>query len=91
MLAKSLTQLLVLAVVRAIALARAEQTGTVTGHVRGPGGVSVPRATVEIIELSTGERKVTWTDEAGNYRFPDVVPGTYRLEVSLVGFRKDTR
>ena len=92
MLAASLTRLmLLLAVVPAIALAQAEPTGTITGHVRGPGGVSVPGATVEITQLSTGERKATWTDEAGNYRLPDVVPGTYRLEVSLVGFRKDTR
>lgn len=83
--------MLLLAVVPAIALAQAEQTGTITGHVRGPGGVSVPGATVELTQLSTGERKTTWTDEAGNYRFPDVVPGTYRLEVSLIGFRKDTR
>ena len=65
--------------------------GTLTGHVRGPGGVSVPGATVEITEATTGERKATWADEEGNYRFADVAPGTYKLEVSLVGFRKDVR
>jgi hypothetical protein len=92
LLANSLARIiLLLAIVPAIALAQAEQTGTITGHVRGPGGVSVPGATVEITQLSAGERKVTWTDEAGNYCFPDVVPGAYRLEVSLVGFRKDAR
>ncbi|HZP01776.1 MAG TPA: carboxypeptidase-like regulatory domain-containing protein, partial [Terriglobia bacterium] len=41
--------------------------GTLTGHVRGPGGVSVPGATVRITELGTGVRKETWTDEQGNY------------------------
>ena len=92
MLANCLARLVLLvALMPGVALAQAEQAGTVTGHVRGPGSVSVPGATVEITELSTGERKATWTDEAGNYRFPDVAPGTYRLEVSLIGFRKDTR
>ena len=47
--------------------------------------------TVQIVELQTGERKVTWTDEAGNYVLTDVKPGTYRLEASLVGFRTDVR
>jgi carboxypeptidase family protein len=64
---------------------------TITGHVRGPGGVSVPGATVQLVEVQTGERKVTWTDEAGNYALTGVSPGTYRLEVSLLGFRTDVR
>jgi hypothetical protein len=92
MLAKRLARLgLLLALMPGVALAQAEQAGTVTGHVRGPGGVSVPGATVNLTELSTGLWKATWTDEAGNYRFTDLPPGTYRLEVSLIGFRKDTR
>ena len=61
------------------------------GHVRGPGGVPVPGATVQLTEMQTGERKVTWTDESGNYTLSGVHPGTYKLEVSLVGFRTDVR
>ena len=66
-------------------------TGTVTGHVRGPGAVSVPGATVQLTNPQTGERKETWTDEAGNYTFTGLIPGNYRLDVSLVGFRADSR
>ncbi len=69
----------------------ATTTGTVTGHVRGPGGVSVPGATVQLTNPQTGERKETWTDEAGNYTFSGLKPGNYRLDVSLVGFRADSR
>lgn len=65
--------------------------GSVTGHVRGPGDVSVPGATVVLINKETGQRKMTWTDEAGNYTLANLPPGTYRLEVSLVGFRSDVR
>src|SRR5207253_10327058 len=66
-------------------------SGAITGHVRGPGGVAVPGATVELIEAQTGERKQTWTDESGNYTLAGVNPGTYKLQISLVGFRTDIR
>ena len=65
--------------------------GAITGRVRGPGGVAIPGATVELIETQTGERKQTWSDESGNYTLTGVNPGTYKLQVSLVGFRTDVR
>lgn len=66
-------------------------SGTITGHVRGPGATSVPGATVQLTNPQTGERKETWTDESGDYTFNDIKPGTYRIDVSLVGFRPDAR
>ncbi len=71
--------------------ATATSGGTVAGHVRGPRGVVVPGATVQLIETQTGQRKETWTDESGNYTLTRVSPGTYKLQVSLVGFRTDVR
>ena len=71
--------------------AQAPATGSITGHVRGPGAVSVPAATVQITNPQTGERKETWTDEDGNFSFTGLPPGTYRLTLSLVGFRSDVR
>jgi len=71
--------------------AQAGNTGTLAGHVRGPGGVSVPGATVVLTNLQSGERKATWTDEAGNYVFNGLAPANYKLEASLVGFRTDVR
>ena len=73
------------------AYAQVASEGKIVGHVRGPGDVSVPGATVQIIEPKTGERKATWTDEAGDYTLTGLKPGTYRLEVALVGFRTDLR
>ena len=70
---------------------QAPATGSITGHVRGPGGVSVPAATVQLINPQTGERKETWTDEEGNFTFTGIQPGNYRLSLSLVGFRPDVR
>ncbi len=65
--------------------------GTVTGHVHGPGGVSVPGADIVITNPLTGERKETWSDDDGNYTFSGLIPGNYRLSTSLLGFRPDTR
>jgi Carboxypeptidase regulatory-like domain len=65
--------------------------GTITGHVRGPGDVAVPGATVLLVNPQTGARKMTWTDAEGNYSISGVAPGAYRLKVSLVGFRDDVR
>jgi hypothetical protein len=46
---------------------------------------------VTVTETTTGERKQTWTDEAGNYALAQAKPGIYKLEVSLVGFRSEVR
>jgi len=69
----------------------ASNTGMVAGVVRGPGEVPVPGATVTVTGTTTGERKQTWTDEAGNYTLAALKPGVYKLEVSLVGFRDEVR
>jgi len=71
--------------------AQTSNAGVVTGHVHGPSGVSVPGATVVLTNPQTGERKETWTDDAGNYAFNGLPPGNYKLEVSLVGFQNDVR
>ena len=72
-------------------LGQIPSTGTISGHVRAPGGVSAPGATVQLTNPQTGERKETWTDESGDYAFSGLAPGNYRLDVSLVGFRSDSR
>src|SRR6516162_9058402 len=66
-------------------------TASLSGLVRGPGGVAIPGATVTITGTTTGERKQTWTDEAGKFTLAGVKPGAYKLEVSLVGFQSDVR
>ena len=59
--------------------------------MRGPGGVPVPGATVLLLDPATGLRKETWSDETGRFLLQGVAEATYRLEVSLVGFKTVTR
>jgi hypothetical protein len=73
--------------------ARAQVTGggIVAGHVGAPGGVWAPGAKVILADPQTGKEKITWSGAAGNYLFTSVAPGTYRLTVTLVGFRPEVR
>ena len=54
------------------------------------GGV-IPGATVVLTNTATNERREGVTGEDGTYRFVNLVPGTYRLEVELAGFQRYVR
>ena len=54
------------------------------------GGV-IPGATVVLTNTATNERREGVTGEDGTYRFVNLVPGTYRLEVELPGFQRYVR
>lgn len=66
-----------------VALAQ-ETTGAITGVVRDPGGAVLPGATV----TATGPvgAVTTVTDGAGEYRFPRLPSGRYKLTANLDGF-----
>jgi hypothetical protein len=63
--------------------------GAITGLVRDSKGAAVPKAPVEIYSEQTGRmaRRVT-TEADGNYTAALLPPGSYRLEVSVSGFKK---
>lgn len=52
-------------------------------------GLPVPGATVTATRGDT--RLTAWTDETGAYRFPDLAPGSWRLEISMPGFETVSR
>ncbi len=57
--------------------------GTISGTVRGPEGTSaVDARDVEVVNVETGERQHTVTNNAGGFTFK-VKPGKYRVELSL--------
>ncbi len=65
-----------------------EARGSIQGRVTDTSGGGVPGATVEILNLATGVVTPTTTNEEGSYRVPFLIPGTYRVTVSLSGFSK---
>lgn len=66
-------------------------TGTIHGSAIDPSGAGVPGATVRATNTLTGEVHTRITDEVGDYLFPAVPVGQYRLEAEMIGFKKFVR
>jgi trimeric autotransporter adhesin len=61
-------------------------TAGVRGAVRASGGV-VPGVTVQLINDATNAVRETVSNDAGEYDFSAVPPGTYHVRASLTGFK----
>jgi hypothetical protein len=62
--------------------------GTLVGTVTDASGGVVGGAKVTLVATGTGISNAGQTNASGNYSFPNLAPGTYRVEVELAGFRK---
>lgn len=62
-------------------------SGSLVGTVTDASGASVPGAKVTLTATGTNISRTMVTNESGNYSFPNVEPGTYRVTVELKGFR----
>src|SRR5690348_749408 len=63
--------------------------GRILGRVTDSTGAVVNGATVALVSSATGVSRDTKTDQNGDYTFLEVVPGNYRAEFSLQGFKKN--
>ena len=63
-----------------------EARGTIQGRVVDTSGFAVPGASVEVLNTATGVVSSTTSNEQGSYRVPFLIPGPYRVTVSLQGF-----
>ena len=64
--------------------------GGLRGAVTDAGGV-IPGADVTVTNEGTNVSRSTTTNDAGEYSFPSMAPGTYTLMVSLPGYRPYSR
>ncbi len=69
-------------------LAAQETTGSITGVVKDPTGSVIVGAAISASNLATGGEFRTVSDESGNYQFPLLRSGTYRLVVESKGFQR---
>jgi hypothetical protein len=60
--------------------------GAVTGNVTDSAGAVISGAKVSALESATGIAQDTVADGAGVYRFAELLPGTWRITVSALGF-----
>ncbi len=63
-----------------------QQQATITGSVVDQSRSVVPGVTVTATEISSGRQYVAVTDEHGEYRIPNVDPGTYKVQADITGF-----
>jgi hypothetical protein len=65
--------------------------GTLVGTVTDSSGAMVASAKVTLIATQTGISQQGVTNASGNYSFPNLQPGVYKVEVEVAGFRKSIR
>lgn len=66
-------------------------TATVYGTVTDPSGATVANAQASLENTATGAKLATQSNSTGEFSFPVVPAGTYRLEVTATGFRSEIR
>jgi len=71
-------------------LSAAAQTsyGTVVGTVTDPAKAVVPGVAIKLENTATSESHSAKTDDHGNYRFVDLLPGVYKLTFEHQGFKR---
>src|SRR5262245_41426553 len=66
-------------------------TGTILGTVKDVQGAAVPGATVTATNLGTQYSRTVVTDEIGEYALRLLPVGTYKVDVTLAGFKSFTQ
>jgi len=61
-------------------------SGQFSGHVVDSTGASIAGASVTLLDVQTGLARNTTTNNLGEYLFPLVTPGEYKLTVAKAGF-----
>ena len=62
------------------------ETASVLGYVRDSSGAPIPHSAVTLINTATGQRVTAQSDAQGEYNFPDVHVGEYRIDAMATGF-----
>jgi hypothetical protein len=65
-------------------------SGSLRGTVTDPAGAVIPKASITAEDIEKGTRRTAVTDENGQYEFPGLPPGTYRLTARISGFQTET-
>ena len=65
-------------------------TGAINGTVTDSSMAVIPGAAVVLHNVATGIERSAVTNQAGQYVFPEVIPGPYTLRVSKEGFKTVT-
>jgi hypothetical protein len=73
-----------------IALRAQNATGSLLGEVQDASGARVKSATVTVTDKASGVTRQVTTNNRGEFRSPDLLPGSYHLSVKATGFVEAT-
>lgn len=65
--------------------------GKISGTVLDSSGAAIPGATITLTNLDTNTKSQIATDSSGNYSFPSVRPGRFRIQAEKTGFKNFVR
>lgn len=71
-----------------IGIAAQTTSGQLAGNVTDSNGAVVPDATVTVTQIETGAKRNVNTNADGNYAFPNLGIGTYRVAITKQGFKE---
>lgn len=81
---------LLLALVSLAPVAGQEAGGSIVGTVTDPSGAAVASANVTIKNVATGVERNSVTNSDGLYTAPNLIPGTYEIIITAIGFATAT-
>jgi iron complex outermembrane receptor protein len=87
------TSALIVMLTASSALANVPAAGAarIAGSIRDASGAAIPGATVRVINEESGAIAEAVSDAEGAYRTAELIPGRYRVEISLDGFEAVAR
>src|SRR5262245_51584862 len=68
-----------------------ESRGTILGRLTDSSGSIVPGGSLQVTNLATGITLKGVANEEGNYYFPFLIPGIYRISAEKTGFKRAVR
>lgn len=64
--------------------------GTITGVISDSTGAAIPKASIDVLNVGTGQKLHTNADANGVYTLPPLIVGTYDVTASANGFASST-
>ncbi|HEV2421700.1 MAG TPA: carboxypeptidase-like regulatory domain-containing protein [Candidatus Acidoferrales bacterium] len=69
------------------AKAQTSASATVVGTVTDQSNAAIPNATITLTDVATNISQTATSNASGQYTFPTVTPGTYKVQVTKQGFK----
>jgi hypothetical protein len=66
-------------------------SGRIVGRTADPTGAVLAGVKITLVNEATGANRSTQSNTNGDYNFVEVVPGSYRVEYELTGFKKNVQ